>query len=89
MNHFMESNLTIEIVSLSNDKETCESEPARLAHEGTRLGVQHVLQGITKYERRIDLTGSLFAIIVFLKSSICSFLYFSVEIIVLAIVETA
>ena len=57
MNHFMESNLTIEIVSLSNDKETCESEPARLAHEGTRLGVQHVLQGITKYERRIDLTN--------------------------------
>ena len=34
-------------------------------------------------ERRIDFTGSLFAIIKFLKSSICSFLYFSVEIIVL------
>ena len=40
-------------------------------------------------ERRIDLTGSLFAKILFLKSSMCSFLYFSVEIIVFAIVDTA
>ena len=40
-------------------------------------------------ERRIDFTGSLLDIIEFLKSSICSFLYFSAEIIVLAIVDTA
>ena len=48
--------------------------------EKTIIALTSELYAISLTERRIDFTGSLLEIIEFLKSSMCSFLYFSVEI---------
>ena len=52
------------------------------------IEVDVIVQNVAE-DNSTDFTGSLLAIIEFLKSSMCSFLYFSVEVIVLFITLTA